>query len=45
MRLHNVQEMAIAHFTVHPHVGADDIGIIIFLAVAAVVALVEMLLD
>jgi hypothetical protein len=45
MRLHNVQEMAIAHFTVHPHVGLDDIGVIAFLAIATIIALVEMLAD
>jgi len=32
MRLHSVQEVAVAHFTAHPHIGTDDIGIIVLLA-------------
>ncbi|MHA2045390.1 MAG: hypothetical protein ACW99G_11385 [Candidatus Thorarchaeota archaeon] len=45
MRLHNVQEMAVAHFTAHPHVGADDIGMIVLIVIMCVVILVGMLID
>ena len=45
MRLHNVQEVAVAHFTAHPHIGADDIGIIVLLALMVALMLVGFIND
>lgn len=45
MRLHNIQAMAVAHFTAHPHIGADDIGIIVLLALAVALMLVGFIND
>ncbi len=45
MRLHSVQEVAVAHFTAHPHIGADDIGIIVLLALMITLMLVGFIID
>jgi hypothetical protein len=45
MRMHNVQEVAVAHFTAHPHIGSDDIGIIVLLALMLTMVLVGFIND
>ncbi len=45
MRPYDVQEVAVAHFTAHPHIGPDDIGIIVFLALMVALMLVGFIND
>lgn len=45
MRLHNVQEVAVAHFTAHPHIGSDDIAIMMLLVLMLALMLVGFIND